>query len=113
IAGPGQTGLPPGLTLSPVYPGHEAVIDGTPTEAGTFTFTVQSRIEDASGASGSDTQVMTIVVDPPTARVVAAVSVSSGGEFANTPIQQNPHAENRFAITPNGRFVVFVSDASN
>lgn len=54
--------LPPGLNLNPTS-GTTAVISGTPTTAGTFTFTITAT--DANGCPGSRTYSFTITVGPP------------------------------------------------
>ena len=54
--------LPPGLNLNPTS-GTTAVISGTPTTAGTFTFTITAT--DANGCPGSRTYSFTITAGPP------------------------------------------------
>lgn len=54
--------LPPGLDLNPMNR-TTALISGTPTSAGTFTFTITAT--DANGCPGSRTYSFTITVGPP------------------------------------------------
>jgi len=49
--------MPPGLTLSP-----DGTISGTPTQAGTYAFTVS-----VSNSAGMASSVITIVISPPVA----------------------------------------------
>ena len=56
IVVPGTGTLPPGLTLNP----STGEISGTPTAAGTSTFTV--RVQDGGGLS--DTQALSITINP-------------------------------------------------
>ncbi|MHB8523061.1 MAG: YCF48-related protein [Limisphaerales bacterium] len=58
--------LPPGITLSPA-----GTLAGTPTQTGTFTFTVQA----SNGVGQAATQVVTLVIAPPGSWTV----VRSGG----------------------------------
>jgi len=65
--------LPGGLTLSPA-----GVISGTPTAAGTFTFTVK-----ALNGEGSDTKSLSITIDPAAGTTVPSDPVtpkSTGGD---------------------------------
>lgn len=59
-----STDLPPGLTLAPTprtsTMESKADITGTPTKAGTYSFTVTAK-DPTSGASGSVTQTLTVV----------------------------------------------------
>ncbi len=50
--------LPPGMSLGAV-----GTIQGTPTEAGSFTFDVQAR--DSNTPPGTDVQTLTLTIDPP------------------------------------------------
>lgn len=61
--------LPSGVTLSPA-----GVLGGTPTAAGTFTFT--ARVADASGA---DTQALSLVVNPSVSPLTITTTSLPGG----------------------------------
>jgi len=60
--------LPPGLDL---YPGGR--IDGTPTTAGTYNFTVK-----ATNATSSDSKAFTITIAAPAAPVIQTTSLNNG-----------------------------------
>ena len=70
--------LPSGTKLFD-FAGGTGLINGVPTTAGTFTFTVQ--VKDETGAT--DTETFTIDILPPEAPTITTVALSSGtvGEF--------------------------------
>ena len=70
--------LPSGTKLFD-FAGSSGLVNGVPTTAGTFTFTVQ--VKDATRAT--DTEVFTIEVLPPEAPTITTEALSSGtvGEF--------------------------------
>ncbi|HWI40416.1 MAG TPA: S8 family serine peptidase [Verrucomicrobiae bacterium] len=77
--------LPPGISL-----GSGGVLSGTPSVAGTFSFTVEAR--DASAATGSST--LTLTVDGPrpdlmVSSLAAPAAVTVGGEAALTVTLKN------------------------
>jgi hypothetical protein len=70
--------VPPGTKLFD-FAGSTGLINGVPTTAGTFTFTV--RVKDETRAT--DTETFTIEILPPEAPTITTVTLSSGtvGEF--------------------------------
>jgi hypothetical protein len=70
--------LPRGLRLSS-FASSSALISGTPTTAGTFTFTVQ--VKDQTRAT--DTETYTIVIEPAEAPTITTEALNNGtvGEF--------------------------------
>jgi len=82
--------LPPGLTLNTAL----GRITGTPTEVGSFTFTVT-----ATNATGNDTAELTITID----ESVRALSVSpSAINFGKEPVGYNALPLRRVVITNTG-----------
>ncbi|HET9345629.1 MAG TPA: Ig domain-containing protein [Candidatus Limnocylindrales bacterium] len=81
--------LPSGLKLFRSFGVQSALIFGTPTREGTFTFTV--RVEDPAG--NTDTQVFTITIDPPEPLVINNPSPTLREGFVG-----EPYAANLFAI---------------
>lgn len=73
-----QGQLPPGTRLTS-FASSSGLISGTPTTAGTFTFTVQ--VKDQTRAT--DTEIYTIVIAPPEAPTITTQSLNNGtvGEF--------------------------------
>jgi Putative Ig domain len=70
--------LPPGTKLFD-FAGSSGLINGVPTTAGTFTFTVQVKDE----TRAIDTETFTIEILPPEAPIITTVALSGGtvGEF--------------------------------
>jgi Putative Ig domain len=70
--------LPPGTKLFS-FAGSTGLINGVPTTAGTFTFTVQVKDE----TRATDTEIFTIEILPPEAPTITTVALSGGtvGEF--------------------------------
>lgn len=69
---PSAAALPPGLSLSGGTP--SATLLGTPTTAGTYTFTVM-----VSDASGSAEQQLTVRVEPPIETLVITATAATNG----------------------------------
>jgi hypothetical protein len=103
FAEPGQS-LPPGLDFGGVE--ETGFLEGTPAEPGTYTFTVAVR-----HAQGEDVQTLTLVVKPNPAGIVAAISVSTDGQYDNGRPDLVDFGGP--AITPDARFVAFVSNGTN
>lgn len=59
----GSSGLPPGLTLAQAPGSNDAVLSGTPTQAGTFRFTIQ--VTDSANPAASDSRVFDLLVNNP------------------------------------------------
>jgi hypothetical protein len=77
--------LPRGLKLQRSFGVQSALIFGTPTREGTFTFTVQ--VED--GVGNTDTEVFTIVVEPPLPLVITNSSPTLRDGFVGEPYAAN------------------------
>jgi Tol biopolymer transport system component len=74
VAVPGETGLPPDLTLSPVPGSDDAVLSGTPSAPGTFIFTIQ--VEDAPLAASS--RSYTLQINNPPLTITTATRLPDG-----------------------------------
>jgi hypothetical protein len=68
--------LPPGLTMPSVYGPSGTIVAGTPTDQGTFTFTVRGT--DQEGQSLRQTYRITVSVAPPLVITYPAVCCSAG-----------------------------------
>jgi len=102
----GETGLPPGLSLS------GSNISGTPTTQGTYTFTI--RAQNIAGASYVDDRQFTIFIGPSGAPIITGITGVSGTIMNGIRGTVLGTSGNGFTLTATGNAtIVWALDSGN
>lgn len=99
-----QGPLPPGLALT-----GNGTIAGTPTETGTFQFSV--RVTDSGAPARTYTRILSINIDSPVPAAFEVVNVLEDGTPENNIYLNNRllPSTKQYSISGNGRFVAFTT----
>jgi hypothetical protein len=102
---PGSAPLPPGLSLS-----ADGSIAGTPTESGTFNFTVQATDSDTPARTGTRNLSITVAPFEPVASFEVVNVLEDGTVESNIFINNRTiPSDKQYSISGDGRYVAFTT----